>query len=69
MLSDCLKCWDTPCSCGWEYKDYKPNNLSVFIAKIVQYRAKQEAIEIIATALDLVATNTNFIEKNNELGN
>lgn len=20
-LSDCPKCWDTPCSCGYEYKD------------------------------------------------
>jgi hypothetical protein len=20
-LSDCPKCWDTPCTCGWEYKD------------------------------------------------
>ena len=19
-LSDCLKCWDTPCTCGWEYR-------------------------------------------------
>jgi len=22
-LSDCLKCWDTPCTCGHEYKDWK----------------------------------------------
>ncbi len=21
-LSDCIKCWDTPCSCGWEYRRY-----------------------------------------------
>ena len=21
-LSDCVKCWDTPCTCGYDYKDY-----------------------------------------------
>jgi len=19
-MSDCAKCWDTPCTCGWEYR-------------------------------------------------
>ena len=21
-MSDCPKCWNTPCSCGWEYRNY-----------------------------------------------
>ena len=21
-FSDCIKCWDTPCTCGWDYKHY-----------------------------------------------
>jgi hypothetical protein len=21
-MSDCVKCWDTPCSCGWDYRNY-----------------------------------------------
>ncbi len=21
-LSDCVKCWETPCFCGWEYRKY-----------------------------------------------
>lgn len=21
-LSDCPKCWETPCCCGYEYKDW-----------------------------------------------
>ena len=23
-LSDCPKCWDTPCTCGYYWKDYSP---------------------------------------------
>ena len=22
-LSDCVKCWDTPCTCGWGYRYYR----------------------------------------------
>lgn len=21
-MSDCIKCWDTPCCCGYEYRNY-----------------------------------------------
>ena len=21
-LADCMKCWDTPCTCGWDYRTY-----------------------------------------------
>ena len=21
-MSDCEKCWETPCSCGWDYRNY-----------------------------------------------
>ncbi len=21
-LSDCIHCWNTPCSCGWDYRNY-----------------------------------------------
>lgn len=32
-LSDCEKCWDTPCQCGWEYRGYSREG-----------RAKQAAV-------------------------
>jgi hypothetical protein len=22
-LSDCIHCWNTPCTCGWDYRDSK----------------------------------------------
>lgn len=28
MLSDCVKCWETPCVCGHDYKDRPLNWLS-----------------------------------------
>lgn len=26
-LSDCPKCWDTPCTCGHEYRDWTETRL------------------------------------------
>ncbi len=49
-MSDCLKCWDTPCRCGWDYKDYTAEQLSNHIAAITQYRSKEEAKAIIDRA-------------------
>ena len=30
-LSDCIHCWETPCSCGWEYIDWKDSRLNEHI--------------------------------------
>ena len=34
-LSDCSMCWDTPCTCGHEYKEYSKDYFVKFILKIV----------------------------------
>lgn len=26
-LSDCLKCWDTPCHCGYDYRNWPLKDL------------------------------------------
>ncbi|KKK72388.1 hypothetical protein LCGC14_2904380 [marine sediment metagenome] len=33
-LSDCAKCWDTPCTCGWEYRNYSLENLEKLIRRM-----------------------------------
>lgn len=37
-LSDCEKCWNTPCTCGWEYRNYTDDNFAKFIADILSYK-------------------------------
>ena len=27
-LSDCEKCWDTPCTCGWDYRNWSIEGLT-----------------------------------------
>lgn len=33
-LSDCPKCWDTPCTCGHGYKDWSRERLSAHISTL-----------------------------------
>ncbi len=53
-LSDCQMCWETPCSCGWEYRLYPVERLSQHIADITQYRKKEEAIKILENSLKIL---------------
>ncbi len=43
-LSDCEKCWDTPCTCGWGYRDYSDMEFAEFIANILSYRENKIGI-------------------------
>ena len=38
MLSDCPDCWDTPCMCGHEYKDWSHDNLNALIRVLTSVR-------------------------------
>lgn len=61
-LSDCQKCWETPCSCGWEYRLYTVDRLSQHIADITQYRKKEEAIKILENSLKILKNQNIFNE-------
>jgi hypothetical protein len=62
-LSDCEKCWDTPCQCGWYFREYDTHQLAAYIAKIVQYRSKLDASLVLAEAIEIMESNKQFKEK------
>lgn len=40
-LSDCPRCWDTPCECGWEYRGWSLENLRKqrdMLSKVIAYK-------------------------------
>ncbi|MBQ7137032.1 MAG: hypothetical protein IJO43_03565 [Bacilli bacterium] len=45
-LTDCEKCWETPCVCGYEYKNNSryssPENMADYVIGILGYRSKEE---------------------------
>ena len=41
-LSDCPKCWDTPCTCGHEYKKWSIDKLRAHIAMLTKVLEEKE---------------------------
>lgn len=35
-LKDCPKCWDHPCTCGYEYPDLNPDDVRDNIDKVLE---------------------------------
>lgn len=56
-LSDCPQCWETPCRCGFEYKDWSKEQVAEFIKKIIRYLPKDEQVLIIQSVLNEITTN------------
>jgi len=49
-LSDCEKCWNTPCTCGWGYRNYTKEARLKLAASILGIQSDQ--------LTDLLAENT-----------
>ena len=37
-LSDCDHCWETPCVCGYNYKDWANERVAEMINALLKYR-------------------------------
>jgi hypothetical protein len=44
-LSDCIVCWNTPCECGHEYKDWSWERIHNLITVMIQAKTEQEEID------------------------
>jgi hypothetical protein len=66
-LTDCVKCWDTPCGCGYEYRKWPVKAMCEHIASITQYRTKEEAKKILEEAWRMVDENEKWISKENPI--
>ena len=46
-LSDCPKCWDTPCTCGYQYRNYGGPMLEEQVFSMFEYVPITKALEVI----------------------
>lgn len=48
-LYECIKCWEYPCTCGYEYKKRynNPEEMANYIISILGYRSQEEVNTII----------------------
>ena len=40
-MSDCSHCWETPCICGWDFRNHSPERLEKYrelFAKIIVWK-------------------------------
>ena len=50
-LSDCPECWNTPCTCGYEYRNETNEELARIIVGMLLYKQKSDR-EIILKLID-----------------
>lgn len=40
-LSSCEKCWDTPCECGWEYRNWTKERREKFASAVLGVKIEE----------------------------
>ena len=51
-LASCEKCWDDTCTCGWKYRNYKPEYIKSLLQGLIKYRSKEEISSMINEILE-----------------
>ena len=51
-LSDCPKCWDTLCTCGYQYRNHSATDLSEVVLGMLSYHSPEARQEIMTAILD-----------------
>ena len=46
-MGDCIKCWESPCVCGYEYRNYTEAKLTEFINGILVYHEDETVIRVL----------------------
>lgn len=59
-MSDCEKCWETPCTCGFSYRDWKVISIVSLFVAILSWRSKEEET--------LILEKVNYIINKNKRG-
>lgn len=66
-MSDCEKCWETPCVCGYKFKDYTHEYMMKYIVGILQYRSPAEAKLLLQGAMERINQQIDEITENDKV--
>ena len=50
-MSDCEKCWETPCCCGWDYRNWGYNRIKSLIDVLQSELDKRNPSDVEAPTL------------------
>lgn len=51
-MSDCPKCWETPCICGYDYKDYDEDKLFNLIVAILSHHNETKQLNVLNSIIE-----------------
>ena len=62
-MSDCPRCWETPCICGYEYKNYSSNKKLKLIYAVLNIKDEESRNSLKKVLLELNLIRINMKEK------
>ena len=60
-MSDCPKCWNTPCSCGYDYRNYTKEKRIYLASKFIGIDSEK-----LANILEAIIPDIHPMKDNNE---